>query len=150
MIQRIQTLFLLEIAFLSVSLMFIPIQFIISDGVHSAVNLMPISNALFHSTLGHYAAIALNILVFLIAIITIFLFKKRDLQIKLCNVIVILNVILVSMFAFCPFVTLNDNLAVKDGIFGYFILIIGAISAFVAARYVKKDIELLKSSDRIR
>ena len=150
MIQRIQTLFLLEIAFLCISLMFIPVQYIVSGGTDIAIKLVPVSNELFHSSPGHFAAVGINIFTLIITFITIFMFKKRELQIKLCYLIVILFVVLISMFAFCPLVNLNETLEVKDSLFGYFILIIGSISAFLAARYVKKDIELLKSTDRIR
>jgi hypothetical protein len=150
MIQRIQTLFLIEIVFLSVSLLFIPIQFIISNGAQLPLSFMPVSNELLVSTSGHYAASVINMVAAVISLVAIFLFKKRELQLKLCYLLVVLFVILIAMVAFCPFVKLSDNVAVKDNFLAYIILVVCAVSAFMAARYVKKDIDLLKSADRIR
>jgi len=151
MIQRKQTLFLLEIAFLSISLLFIPVQFIISGTEQIPVNLLPLNSGPFVSTAGHFAAIGINALAFIIAIVTIFLFKKRELQVKLCYTLMGLYFILTGMLAFCPFVAETDAMSdIKKNVFGYALLGVMIISAALAARFIKKDIELLKSADRIR
>jgi hypothetical protein len=56
------------------------------------------------------------------------------------------------MIAFCPFVAKADGLTVEASKhpFGYIICGVAVIAAFIAARLIKKDIELLKSADRIR
>lgn len=150
MIQRKQTLFLLQLAFLGISLFFIPVQFIITQANPSHVCLMPLSSEFFHSTLGHYGAIALNIIAVIITVITIFIYRKRELQVKLCYTVAAIYLVLVLMLAFCPFVELKEGISIKNNVFGYIICIIAAFTAYLAAFFVKKDIELLKSTDRIR
>jgi len=150
MIQRVQTLFLLQLIFLSVSLFFIPVQFIVTGNNHINIYFLPIG-VMFHSTAGHIAAIAINSLAILIALVTIFLFKKRELQLKLCYALVLFYIVLIGMIAFCPFAEKQENISqIKTNAFGYVICSVCIISAYLAARFVKKDIELLKSTDRIR
>jgi hypothetical protein len=51
----------------------------------------------------------------------------------------------------CPFVVKTEEMIEVK--INYFVVAIGAFSvlaAFLAARFIKKDIELLKSADRIR
>ncbi len=150
MIQRKQTLFLLQLIFLSVSLLFIPIQFIVMPSNNINVYLLPLSG-LYQSTAGHFAAIIINGFAIILALITIFLFKKRTLQLKLCYILIMLFLLLIGMLAFCPFVEIKENIfEIKTNVFGYIIFSVGALSAYLAARFIKKDIELLKSTDRIR
>ena len=150
MIQRVQSLLLLEVLFLSISLFFVPVEFIVVNEAHQAITLLPFDTGTFHSTYGHFAAIAFNICIALLALITLFLFKKRELQLKLCYLLVLLFVVLISMQAWCPFANLDEHSAVKDNIISYVIMVVGAVSSYLASRYVKKDIDLLKSADRIR
>lgn len=97
------------------------------------------------------AAIALNALAILISVITIFLFKKRELQVKLCYALMAIYFILTVMLVFCPFVQKNENISgIKTNAIAYAIFGVCIISSALAARFVKKDIELLKSADRIR
>lgn len=157
MIQRVQTLFLLQLVFLSVSLLFVPVQFI--DGFwkkdySGSISLLPASTSdFFLSTAGHYAVVALNMLGIAIAFVTIFLFKKRELQVKLCYLLVLIYLVITLMIAFCPMVqqqtgyTLSD---IKTNIFSYIICSVCIFSALLAIRFIKKDITLLKSADRIR
>jgi hypothetical protein len=146
MIQRIQTLFLLQLAFLGISLFFIPVQFLLSGTTAVNVQLLPFAG----STGGHIAAVAINGFGVLLSIITIFLFKKRELQVKLCYILIVLYLIIISMFAFCPLVAKPEAAEIKTSAFAYIVCTVCIISAFLAARFVKKDIELLKSTDRIR
>ncbi|MCW3077133.1 MAG: hypothetical protein JWO32_1742 [Bacteroidetes bacterium] len=150
MIQRKQTLFLLQIAFLSICLLFIPLQYLTSSqAVH--VSLIPLSNGGASSTSGHFAALGLNVLGLAIAIITIFLYKRRDLQVKLCYTLIVIYIILPLMFAFCPFIQISgEGQNASVNVFGYIVCAVNILSAYLAQRFVKKDIQLIKSSDRIR
>lgn len=150
MIQRKQSLFLIELIFLGLALLFIPCQHILSKAEPVNVYLMPLIG-LHQSTAGHYAAIALNFLGLVIATITLFLYKKRELQVKLCYLLLVLWLIVTVMMLFCPFVIKTDNVAAIS--INYFIVAIGffaMVAAYFAAYFIKKDIELLKSADRIR
>lgn len=154
MIQRVQTLFLLQLVFLSVSLLFVPVQFI--DGLDAKldlavpISLLPSGPTLASSTGGHYTAIALNLLGIALALITIFIFKKRELQVKLGYVLMLVYVALAAMIAFCPFVSAENSPTVRTNIFSYIICAVCILSAWLAIRFIKKDINLLKSADRIR
>jgi hypothetical protein len=150
MIQRIQTLFLIEIIFLSVSLLFVPVQYIVNDGNSIPVSFVPLRSGEFLSGAGHYSAIIINFLNIVLSVVIIFMYKKRELQVKLCYLLVIISVILICMIAYCPFVSLPQNISVNDNMFAYLILLVIAVSAYLAAHFVKKDIALLKSADRIR
>jgi len=151
MIQRKQTLFLLQLAFLSISLLFVPIQFI-NDATNTiGLTLLPLKDANYQSSTGHFGAIALNMAGIILALVTIFLFKRRELQVRLCYILMLIYLVLIAMIALCPFVTsIKEGFATKTNIFAYIICAVCVLSAFLAARFIKKDIELLKSTERIR
>ncbi len=150
MIQRKQTLFLLQIAFLAISFLFVPVQFLgIPTSLH--VKLLPLNGEVYSSTSGHLAAVGLNFLGLVVALAAIFLYRKRELQVKLCYLLMAIYIIIPAMAAFCPFIEMKDVAQKADvNIFTYIISAVCVVSAFFAARFVKKDIELIKSSDRIR
>lgn len=150
MIQRKQTLFLMQIAFLALSLLFVPVQFIGGPTALGA-KLLPLSGASFSSTSMHMAAIALNFAGLILASATIFIFRKRNLQVNLCYVLMIIYSAVLALIAFTPFIQ-SDGIPQKTEInlFGYIIPVVNIVSAYFASRFVKKDIALLKSSERIR
>ena len=149
MIQRKQTLFLIELIFLGLSLLFVPCQTILTQALATNIYLMPLVN--FQSTSGHLFAIALNFIGIVIATIAIFAFKKRELQVKLCYGLMAIWLILIPMMLLCPFVIKTET--INSIQVHYFVIAIGLfaiIAAYMAAHFIKKDIELLKSADRIR
>jgi hypothetical protein len=150
MIQRVQTLLLLEVLFLAASLLFVPSLFVITNGTNTPVSFLPINNEIAQSGLAHFAALGLDLIAALIALITIFIFKKRELQVKLCFVLVFIFTVLLLMVAFCPLVNNADKLEIRKNSFAFIILIISIVSSFIASRFIKRDIELIKSADRIR
>jgi hypothetical protein len=149
MIQRKQSLFLIQIIFLGLSLLFVPCQNIFTKTVVTNVYLAPLTE--YQSTLGHLFAVRLNFLGLIVATITLFTFKKRELQIKLCYALIAIWLVLIGMMLLCPFVVKTEEMIEVK--INYFVVAIGVFSvlaAFLAARFIKKDIELLKSADRIR
>lgn len=99
------------------------------------------SGALFFY-LGNSIGIGINAVAALLALIAIFLYKKRSLQVKLSYALMLFQLgvtLIVSLSA----VSYNPDLASIIGI-------VGAMGAYFAVRYIKKDIALLKSADRIR
>lgn len=151
MIQRRQTLFLLQLVFLGIALLFVPLGTVSSATASESIFLVPFRIPEFQSTIGHSTAIFLNFACLILAFTTIFFYKKRELQIKLCYLQMILWLILGLMIAFCPFVQKTENIiSVQSNYFGSIICIVSILAAYLAARNVKKDIDLLKSADRIR
>ena len=151
MIQRRQTLFLFELVFLAVALLFIPSQHLRTGSIPAEIYLVPIDEPGLKSTSGHIAAVGLNFLGIIISFTTIFLYKKRNLQVKLSYSLSVIWVILSAMIAFCPFAEGADkSTGLETNYFAVAIGIFGILAGVLAARYIKKDIELLKSADRIR
>ena len=151
MIQRKQTLFLFASAFLGVALLFIPVGSVTTGKGITDVFLIPLTNPDLTSTTGHQAAITLNFVNLILAFVTVFLYSKRELQIKFCYVMLLLWLVLGLMTALCPFVVKTETVvSVSIGYWGPILSFLGIVCSLMAARFIKKDIELLKSADRIR
>jgi hypothetical protein len=151
MIQRRQTLFLLELVFLAVALLFIPSQHLRTGTIPSDIYLVPINEPGLQSTTGHIAAVTINFVGIIVSFITIFLYKNRSVQVKLSYLLTFIWVIITAMIAFCPFAKDADkSTGLETNYFAVAIGIFGIIAGILAARFIKKDIELLKSADRIR
>ena len=152
MIQRKQTLFLFQLVFLGIALLFIPSVNVIYQNVSTGVTLVPVNLPDYHSTPGHVAAIGLNFLGLVLAFVTVFMYNRRELQVKLCYTLTVIWVVITLMIAFCPFIegTNNNPVETKTNFLAILIGAFGVFAAILAARYIKKDIELIKSSDRIR
>jgi len=150
MIQRKQTLFLLELVFLSIALFFVPANIAIHANNTYPISLRPsIDNVV--TTSWHTIAFVVNVLCLTLALISIFLFKKRQLQMRLCYLQVFLWLIVSALLGLCPLAEKTQEIvAVQNNYLGLAIGLCAVIAAFFAARFIKKDIELLKSSDRIR
>ncbi|PBQ30730.1 hypothetical protein CNR22_02725 [Sphingobacteriaceae bacterium] len=147
MIQRKQTLFLLALALTSISLLFIPVGTASINGVPMNFSLLLKNAGEFHSTIWHFLAVSLNALAIVLSVVTIFIYRKRILQIKLCYVLMLIELAIALIISFCPQSQLFQT---ESSGFGIIICVIGVMCAYLAARYIKKDIELLKSADRIR
>lgn len=85
---------------------------------------------------------AINACAALLAFVAIFIYKKRALQVKLCYALMLLQLTITLLVSFSS-ISSNSELASIIGV-------VGMMSAYFAAYFIKKDIELLKSADRIR
>ena len=151
MIQRKQTLFLLQSAFLSISLMFIPNAEVVRNNLSTHIYLIPMVNPELQSTIGHFTAIALNFVNLLLCFATIFLYRKRNAQVKLGYAIILVWAIITGMLAFCPFI--EKDAVIENSTLNYLSILVGIFGIVVvlfAIRFIKKDIALLKSAERIR
>ena len=149
MIQRIQSLFLTCILILSALLFFLPFQEINSGENKLMLCLMPgCLKELVHSTI--YLPFAINSLVIILSAVSIFLFKKRILQMKISLLIVLLSVILFGCFFTFDFIKDSDSIGAVNFKVAAFIPIINGVLAILARRFIKKDEELVRSADRIR
>lgn len=150
MIQRKQTLFLLALFFAALSLTVINCNFLDVRGAKTGVSLLIIPNQDLKPSIWHYLGGGIDLIILLLSVITIFLFKNRELQIKLCYVLMLLQLALTAVVSFCPVVDLQGYITYENSGLASIIGIIGMMAAYLAARFIKKDIELLKSADRIR
>ena len=137
MIQRVQSVFLLVVVLCGCCLWMFP--FVNYEGyasllLRSPMDLLPIAN---------YLSI-------LIALLCVFMYKNRPLQIRFCQILMALNAILIFVMRL-----FSNQLYEHDFEKGKFLLpsylpLVAIAMAFVASRYIKKDEELVRSADRIR
>ncbi|HQN56047.1 MAG: DUF4293 domain-containing protein [Saprospiraceae bacterium] len=151
MIQRIQTIFLL-LASACISFLFLPnFDFAASDSAQAG------SGSLFQDgVFNAYDNLILQVLIGAISaliFINIFLFKKRELQLLLSKLIIIM-VFGIILFAGIIFYLNFENrqeemvhIQVKLGLFIPFVVL---ALLFLANKHIKKDIRLVKSMDRLR
>jgi hypothetical protein len=131
--------------------MFIPSQYVLTGNTRAEILLVPVVTEGLSDTAGHYAAIAINFAGLILAFITVFLYSRRALQVRLSYLLMFMWLVLTLMIIFCPFTEQSGGSA--EFSFSYTAVatgVLGFVSAYLAARYIKKDIELLKSADRIR
>ncbi|MEI6020270.1 MAG: DUF4293 family protein [Bacteroidota bacterium] len=151
MIQRKQTLFLLQLIICGIALMYIPCLNITLTEKSIGLCLVPSMNVDIVSSIGHSSAIFLNLAGIVLSFAIIFLFKKREMQIKLSYLLIVLWLMLIAMIYFCPMVMPSDKIQnITRNTFAAFVGAIAILAAWFAIKFIKKDIELLKSADRIR
>ncbi len=144
MIQRIQSLYLLLGVLIAGLLFYIPLFEIPPSSDHGT-----------QVTRSYYAyensfLLILTVGIGLLLFVTIFLFKNRKLQMRLCRLCILLIVIMVGLLFFTSDTLthgLDEKVTFKPGV--YFPLIQLAF-VFLANRSIKKDDDLVKSADRLR
>lgn len=136
MIQRIQSLFLLVVILLNAVLVFYLPLWTTSDDVEIYAISQPI-------------AISLFLLSSLVTLITIFLFKKRKIQFVLGRLNIILNFVLVGVFAYWT-LSLPGEMDISEKGIGMLLPIISIVFIALANKAIKKDEDLVKSVDRLR
>ncbi len=146
MIQRKQTLFLLAVAIIGILMLFIPFIVLGGDTHNEGLSLSSAFQGYDNSNI--YYPVFLNFVVIILSIIIIFLFKNRVMQYKLSNLLVVFNVFITGLFFILSFDVAFGKFVSYQ--FGSFLPIISAIFAYLAAHFIKKDEQLVRSADRIR
>ena len=157
MIQRIQTLYLMVVTLLMVVMLIFPLVFIGVDGHQVTLSAFTISDAegvLSYASAWLGAALAVATL---LPFVTIFLYKNRQLQIRLCGVECVLllgAVLLVGAFTysvcnniFADFDITWANIAIR---FPVILPLISLVLTPLAMRAILRDELLVRSLDRIR
>jgi FtsH-binding integral membrane protein len=126
MIQRIQTVYLFFAFCLIATLVFIPFY-------SSTSSIMGFNS-------GCFTVIALS------AIITIFLFKKRNLQIRICYAMILSLVIAYIIY----FIVNFSSLSLSELNYTFLFPFIAIILIYLAIIGIKKDEKLIRSLDRLR
>ena len=147
MIQRIQTIFLfLSVVFAGV-LFFVPIASFSCGNEFVELSVFGAGNQM-----NAILLLILAVLTLLVPLVTIFLYKKRELQLKMSSLNVFLNALLCGLI----FLYYADNVQEKlsaetiSYTFGVYIPLINMALSVLAMRWIRKDIELIKSVDRLR
>ncbi len=84
----------------------------------------------------------------LLAIVSIFKYKKRQLQFVLGRIIILINLFLLGILMYLS-LTIPGEVSSEKGI-GMFIPIVVVLFAVLANKAIKKDEDLVKSVDRLR
>jgi len=136
MIQRIQSLYLATVALVNLVAIFF-------------VNILVIApkNSIF--TPAEAFNIGTFIIFALLAIISIFSYKKRLKQFVLNRLNIILNFFLLGFFVYRALTISGESLLSEKGI-GIFVPIVSIVFLSVANKAIKKDEDLVKSVDRLR
>jgi peptidoglycan/LPS O-acetylase OafA/YrhL len=147
MIQRIQSLFLLLALSLSVALFFIPLYSV--ESLHPINGINPAGFQHIDVTSG-IIFIVLNSLTGVFSLVALFLFKNRNLQIRLCNLnMIVISIFIITIFYFNDPSRSNADLAIHYNAGCYFPLV-QLLLCFLAMRSIRKDEELVRSADRLR
>lgn len=145
MIQRIQTIFLILTAGVFGILFKLP--FATSDKPSAQF----LADQVYDIT-DHPAMIALTVLGAIIAIVSIFMFQNRKLQLKLGYLIIVIAILLPGV-AFLLFTkesaSIDPTVHVADQA-GMFLPALAIILVAVANYFIRKDDKLVKSMDRLR
>ena len=151
MIQRKQNLLLFQVIFLGISLLIIPVVNVaIMNSEHHVSLFFGQSTPEITTSIGHLAATLLNCVAILLSLFTLLQFKKLALQQKLSRLIVYLYLALTLMILFCPFIEIKEGQTAKPSYLAGAVGLVAVFGAWQAGRFIKKDIDLLKSVDRIR
>lgn len=154
MIQRIQTIYLLVVTLLMGFYFFIPFATYTIEPQMVKYMLMATGlSADGPQPEGIYSIWALFILIvitFMIPFITIFLYKKRMIQIRLCIVNVVLLVGLQGLLYYVVTAVSKQLVATPKYSIIFIFPLVSAILTFLALRAVAKDEALVRSLDRLR
>lgn len=155
MIQRIQTVFLFLAAIFAGLLFFFPIASFDYGTTSMSLTILGVKNQIdaeYFSNMYALPLLVMTILMIIVPIITVFMFKKRQLQLKLSSLNVFLNAILCGLIFLYYSSNIQKTIAAEtiSYMFGSYIPLINMVLSVLAMRWIKKDIDLIKSIDRLR
>ena len=153
MLQRIQTVYLLVVVALTVTMLFLPLAVLqLGDQLFTfdatGVTTMAEQPELIYPTWGLFV---LGVIISLLAFLIIFLFKNRILQIRLCVFNSILMLGFYGLFAFFYWSVKGQMESVSMSFkFALSFPLISLILNYLAIRNIGADEALLRSLDRLR
>ncbi len=162
MIQRRQTVYMLLSAIVSALLFFMPLASFNAGGNVMKFTIFGIQNhieTISLSTTYTWPLVVLTVFMTLVPLVTIFLYKKREIQVRLCRIDMLLTIIFIGLVFLYYENDLTKVIAAVEGdeyqldvayFVGMALPLVSLILDILAIRGIKKDIELLKSIDRLR
>lgn len=154
MIQRIQTVYLLISALMTGNLLVIPMakaasnNGIFSLGINGITDITAAENG--ERLFSTWPITALIVLSTLFSLITIFFYKKRILQIRMCSINAVLMAGLTGMILYTAHSLGKHVEGVVSYSFAAFMPLIGVILTILAIRAIGKDEALIRSVNRLR
>jgi len=158
MIQRIQTLYL-SLAFIALALLFaFPLAQFFSDhgayvfSVTGLKNMVPGEPKTFNPLI-FLPLIIVAVGIALLVLFTIFQYKKRQMQVKLTNIGVLLSIALIMgiFFLYIPMIEKKVTIVPDySKAFGIYLPLVALVFIVMANRAIKRDEKLVRSADRLR
>lgn len=155
MLQRIQSLYLFLAIALNIFAFTLSLGELNFEGLYHQFSFFGLVNASNGELIYSATTLAvISIVSMFISLVVIFMYKKRQLQIKLCQLNLFVQLILLVAIFFmldeaAGSLNLDTEVALEYGP-GTFIVIVPLIFIYLAIRAVKKDEALVRSADRIR
>ncbi|MBN1598218.1 MAG: DUF4293 domain-containing protein [Bacteroidales bacterium] len=153
MIQRVQTLFLLVATILSALVVFVPIsEMMLPNGDVAKLYSTGLKNLNSSEVLYQtFPILILGLATSLLSLITIFIYQRRTIQMRLCVYNILLLLFMAILFAYYYF-DIRNKLEVQMHSFSYTLVIplVNIILIFQAFRAIRRDDLLIKSYDRLR
>ena len=153
MIQRIQNLYLLFSLVLLVLILFIPLaEFLINEQVFQfyASGIKELNAEKSGFLITTYPMLIIYIIIIILTLITMFLYKNRSLQMRLCRLNIMLILGSFFLYAFYIYRMVSNESAVWNISYAIFIPLITIVLFYLALKGIKKDADLIKSINRIR
>ncbi len=144
MIQRKQSIFLLLSVAINALLFYLPVYTFAPDLRLPGTSIHPYlisANALLAIING-----AIGIL----ALLCIFLYKNRNVQIRVGNLSMLLTALLAGLLFFVADTISKSMNQRVDFMIGSYLPLIEIVLLFIAVRFIKKDEDLVRSADRLR
>jgi hypothetical protein len=158
MIQRIQTVYLFLAAVCAAAMFFFPVASFLSDMTYQKlfitglVNMAPGQPAAIERSVVLPLA-AVGVLMFVLAMVAIFAYKKRNLQLKLVKGGILATIIMIAgiFFLYAPLIEKKLSI-IPDytGEIGIYFPLISLVFFILANRAITRDDKLVKSLDRLR
>ena len=155
MIQRIQSLFLLLVFASSLATFFFPVASFWGDLYIVKLGVLGVEeqfqyNAVWPNTI--LLPVVLGLISFL-AFVTIFLYKRRKVQIRLIRFDLLLNIVYLALifFYYVPeleAITQTSADYIREP--GIYLPIVSVVFLILANRFIMKDEKLIRSADRLR
>ena len=156
MLQRIQTLYLFIVVIAMSLTLFLPSMKAISPeeidyALSTLHGLYPIEEGGFHLNGVTMWLTITNVVILLIALVTIFMYKWRVIQMRFSSFNMVLLIGYYAIFFFTRYVILQQN-PMTSTTFSWPIILplISAILTYLALRAIAKDEALVRSLDRLR
>ncbi|MDR0743209.1 MAG: DUF4293 domain-containing protein [Tannerella sp.] len=155
MIQRVQTVYLLIVAGLFITLMFLPMAILQSGGQFYSFDVSGLNTATKPPELLYptWSLMAIAAIIVLLSFVIIFLYKKRILQMRMCvfNALLMIGFYLLAGFYVWQFSQSPELPGMKLNIrFWAAFPIIGFILNYLAIRNIGADEALVRSLERLR
>ncbi len=145
MIQRIQSLFLLLCSAALLLLFVFPFA-------SSEIKTQGFLTDKIYNIQDHMGLLAMTVIPAGLALMSIFLFKNRKLQLKLGYFTVVFSILLILLsivLFYNEASSMLETRQIDDGL-GLYLPILAVIFALLANRFISKDDKLVKSMDRLR